>query len=61
MVVGEIFPANIGATLHHDVHLASLVIIGPGTVPADVTTPNTVSAGVPAFVVKVRDGWVDAL
>jgi serine acetyltransferase len=47
---------NIGATLRHDVHLASFVTFGPGTVVADVMTSNTVVTGVPASVVTVRDG-----
>jgi hypothetical protein len=61
VVVGEHCQVNIGETLSHDVHLASFVTIGPGTVLADLMTPNAVVAGVPASVVKVRDGWLDAL
>jgi serine acetyltransferase len=38
------------------------VVVGAGaTVVADVLTPNAVVVGVPASVVKVRDGWLDAL
>ena len=38
------------------------VVVGAGaTVLADVMKPNAVVAGVPASVVNVRDGWLDAL
>jgi glucose-1-phosphate cytidylyltransferase len=38
------------------------VVVGAGaTVLADVMTPNAVVAGVPASVVNVREGWLDAL
>jgi serine acetyltransferase len=61
VVVGEHCRVNIGETLSHDVHLASFVTIGPGTVLADLMTLSAVVAGVPASVMKVRDGWLDAL
>ena len=42
--------------------LSSGVVVGAGaTVLGDVMTPNAVVAGVPASVVKVRDGWLDAV
>jgi hypothetical protein len=40
--------------------LASFVTIGAGNLPGNVG-PNVLVAGVPASVVKVRDGWADAL
>lgn len=53
---------GIGARITNDVTIASGVVIGAGsTVLADVLTPNAVVVGAPASVVKVRDGWLDAL
>jgi hypothetical protein len=54
VVVGEHCQVNIGAALSHDVRL-SLLTIGPGA------HLYAVVAGVPASVVNVRDGWLDAL
>ncbi len=52
VVVGEHCQVDIGATLSHDVYLASFATIGPGA---------HLAGSVPASVVKVRDGWLDAL
>jgi len=43
---------DTGATLSHDIYLASFATIGPGA---------HLAGSVPASVVKVRDGWLDAL
>jgi acetyltransferase-like isoleucine patch superfamily enzyme len=52
LVVGEHCQVDIGATLSHDLYLASLATIRPGA---------HLAGSVPASVVKVRDGWLDAL
>jgi hypothetical protein len=52
LVVGEHCQVGIGTTLSHDVYLASFATIGPGA---------HLAGSVPASVVKVRDGWLDAL
>lgn len=53
---------GVGANVSNDVSIASGVVVGAGaTVLTDVTTPNSVVVGVPASVVKVHDGWLDAI
>jgi sugar O-acyltransferase (sialic acid O-acetyltransferase NeuD family) len=53
---------GIGASISNDVNIASGVVIGAGaTVLRDVTTPNAVVAGLPAKIIGVRDGWLDAV
>ncbi|RAU97839.1 hypothetical protein DQP58_06860 [Mycobacterium colombiense] len=53
---------GVGASISNNVSIASGVVIAAGaTVLADVMTPNAVVAGVPASVVKTRNGWLDVL
>ena len=53
---------GVGASISNDVTLASGVVVGAGaTVLADVMTPNAVVVGVPGSVIKVRDGWLNAI
>lgn len=52
---------GIGACISNDVTLAPGVVVGAGAVVLrDVTTPNALVAGVPASVIKIREGWLNA-
>jgi hypothetical protein len=53
-VGGEHCQVNIGAALSHDVRLVSVLNIGP------CAHLYAVVARVPASVVNVRGGWLDA-
>lgn len=59
VTIGEGAFLGIGSVVSNGVTLAPGVVVAAGAVVmSDVTEPNAVVAGVPAQVVKVREGWL---
>lgn len=62
VTIGDGVFVGIGANISHGVTVAPGVTIGAGaTVLSDITTECAVVVGVPARVVKISEGWLNAL
>lgn len=62
VTIGEGTFVGIGAIISNGVNIAEGSVIGAGTVVLnDVETPNSVMVGSPARLIRINEGWLDAI